>query len=61
MRNLETTEVASVAGGDSVDANLGAGIAIVLHGITSAEAKAFGMASPMGWIVGATVHYATTH
>ena len=61
MRNLETAELTSVAGGDSVESNLGAGIALVIHGVTSKEAQALGVASPMGWFVGAVLHYGTTH
>lgn len=61
MRNLDNTELQSVAGGDTVESNLGAGIAILIHGVTSAEGQAFGMVSPVGWFIGATVHYATTH
>lgn len=61
MRNLNNAELQSVAGGDSVESNLGAGAAILIHGVTSAEGQAFGMLSPAGWFVGAMVHYATTH
>lgn len=61
MRILDNAELHCVAGGDSVDSNLGAGIAILIHGVTSAEGQAFGMVSPVGWFVGALVHYSTTH
>lgn len=61
MRNLETAELTCVAGGDSVESNLGAGIALALHGVTSKEAQALGMVSPAGWFVGAILHYGTTH
>ncbi len=61
MRNLDTTELTQVAAGGSVESNLGAGLAYVLHGITSEEAQTLGLASPMGWFLGAAVHYGTTH
>ena len=61
MRNLDTTELTQVAAGGSVESNLGAGLAYVLHGVTSEEAQTLGLASPMGWFIGAAVHYATTH
>lgn len=61
MRNLDNAELQSVAGGDTVESNLGAGIAIFIHGVTSAEAQALGMVSPFGWFIGAAVHYGTTH
>lgn len=61
MRNLDYAELQSVAGGDTVENNLGAGIAILIHGVTSTEAQAFGMVTPVGWFIGAAVHYATTH
>ena len=61
MRNLDNAELQSVAGGDTVESNLGAGIAILIHGVTSPEGQAFGMVSPVGWFIGAAVHYATTH
>lgn len=61
MRTLETAQLPSVAGGDTVETNLGAGIGYLIHGVTSPEAQTFGMASPLGWFVGAAVHYATTH
>jgi len=61
MRNLETAELPCVAGGDSVESNLGAGLAILVHGVTSREGQALGMVLPIGFIVGALVHYATSH
>lgn len=61
MRNLETAELQSVAGGDSVESNLGAGLAILAHGATSREGKALGMFMPIGFVVGALMHYATSH
>lgn len=61
MRNLHTAELDQVAGGDSVESNLGAGLAYVIHGVTSEEAQTLGLASPMGWFIGAALHYATTH
>ena len=61
MRNLEMAETRHVAGGESVDDNLGAGVAYVLHGVTSREAQTLGLVSPAGWFIGAVLHYATTH
>lgn len=61
MRNLEKAELQAVAGGDSVESNLGAGVAIAIHGVTSQEAQALGMVSPVGWFAGAVMHYFTTH
>ncbi|HQZ32125.1 MAG TPA: hypothetical protein PLG89_09730 [Arenimonas sp.] len=61
MRILESAELQSVAGGDSVESNLGAGLALGIHGVTSQEAKTLGMVSPAGWFAGAVIHYFTTH
>lgn len=61
MRNLDCAEINRVAGGDSVDTNLGNGAGYILHGVTSREAQALGMLSPAGWFIGAVLHYATTH
>ena len=61
MRNLDNAELSLVAGGDSVETNLGAGIALALHGLASQEAQALGMVSPAGWFAGAVMHYFTTH
>lgn len=61
MRILDNTELQSVAGGDSVESNLGAGVAIALHGVASQEAQALGLVSPVGWFAGAVMHYFTTH
>ena len=61
MKTLENADLKHVAGGDSVESNLGAGLAIAIHGVTSPEAQALGVFSPMGWFVGAALHYATTH
>ena len=35
MRILEKAELQAVAGGDSVESNLGAGAAIAIHGVAS--------------------------
>lgn len=61
MRILENTQLKSVAGGDTVESNLGAGLAIAMHGLTSREAQALGMVAPAGWFAGAVLHYFTTH
>lgn len=61
MRILEKAELQAVAGGDSVESNLGAGAAIAIHGVASQEAQALGMVSPVGWFAGAVMHYFTTH
>lgn len=63
MRILEQSEMAAVGGGDDadVDANLGAGIAYVLHGLTSKEAMVGGLLSPAGAVVGAILHYSNKH
>lgn len=61
MRIIENVELHSVAGGDSVESNLGAGLAVALHGVASQEAQALGMVSPAGWFAGAVMHYFTTH
>ena len=61
MRNLEMAETRRVAGGESVDENLGAGAAYFLHGITSQEAQTLGLLTPAGWFMGAVWHYATSH
>jgi hypothetical protein len=61
MRNLDNAELRAVAGGDSVEHNLGVGVAYALHGLASSEAQALGMLSPVGWFVGAVVHYHTSH
>jgi len=61
MRNLDSNEIKCIAGGDSVDTNLGNGAGYILHGVTSPEAQTLGMLSPAGWFIGAVLHYATTH
>ena len=61
MRNLEMAELQRVAGGETVDDNLGTGAAYLLHGVTSPEAQTLGLFSPAGWFMGAVWHYATTH
>jgi hypothetical protein len=61
MRILDNVELQSVAGGDTVETNLGAGVAYAIHGVTSREAQALGMVSPAGWFAGAVMHYFTTH
>jgi hypothetical protein len=61
MRVLDSAEHTSVAGGDSVESNLGAGVAIGLHGLASREAQALGLVHPAGWFAGAVLHYFTTH
>lgn len=62
MRNLENAEMLAVSGGDgSVESNLGAGAAILIHGMVSKEAQVMGFLSPWGLLIGAGVHYATSH
>lgn len=62
MKSLEAAEMHLVVGGDGeVDGNLGAGIAYVIHGMVSDEAKVCGMLSPWGLFIGAAIHYATDH
>ena len=61
MRNLDNAELNLVAGGDSVESNLGVGVALALHGLASPEAQALGMVAPTGWFAGAVMHYFTTH
>lgn len=62
MRTIDTAELLQVAGGDgSVESNLGAGVAVVIHGMVSDEAKVCGFLSPWGLLIGATLHYATSH
>lgn len=61
MRNLDCAELNCVAGGETVDTNLGKGAGYILHGVTSPEAQTLGLVSPAGWFIGAVLHYATTH
>lgn len=62
MRKLEIAETQAVSGGDgSVESNLGAGVAILVHGMVSDEAQVCGFLSPWGLFIGAGIHYATTH
>lgn len=64
MRNLESFELAGVAGGDNaeVDANLGSMIGTALHGLASEEAMIGALLCPtIGMFIGAAIHLGTKH